>query len=445
MKYSFDELKRKISIIEIAEHYGYQYQRGEGVRVPVYRHENGDKIGIFNPQDSYQQRYFNMQDGTDKGSLYNFVKNRLSNGIINNPLSYPESNDENASINAVLHNYLNVPLITREKNRQNIALLRRQLCGEEEKVDYQEQLGKIEHKEFFYARGITDKTLHSELFKDRIFNIKGEYSIGFPLWNEDKIVGLEKRNRDVKKFYTGSDKANGIWHSNIPEKIQAVFVAETPLDCIAHRQLKGNDNTLYISFGGNLCATQILTINKLLNANREKIDANRFKFLLGSDNDSAGASYDLAFLRTQISLQGNISEQMFSKDMEIQKFEIRYKEQGSYTNALQMKELVNSDVKIEEKTGEEGQRIVIEYPNNMFAKRSLCEAMLRTHRLPFTQLEKAVMKDWNDDVMVLREINKNRQDKKLTYTEFASNKESYMRDCSLFEQKRLEQKKTVKM
>ena len=44
MKYSFDELKRKISIIEIAEHYGYQYQRGEGVRVPVYRHENGDSL-----------------------------------------------------------------------------------------------------------------------------------------------------------------------------------------------------------------------------------------------------------------------------------------------------------------------------------------------------------------------------------------------------------------
>lgn len=441
MRYSFDELKHRISIIEIAEHYGYKFQRGEGVRVPIYRHENGDKIGIFNPNDSYQQRYFSMRDDTDKGSLYNFVKHRLSNGTIPNPLSFPQCNNEGACISAVLHNYLNVPLGIREKNRENITFLQNRELNE--KVDFEAQLIKLECKGFLYSRGIYERTIASQLFADRVFNLCGNVktNIGFPIWSDGNMVGLEKRNRDMKKFFTGSDKSRGIWHSNIPKRITAIFVAETPLDCLAHRQLKGNDSMLYVSFGGNLCATQILTINKLLNANRERVDTRAFKFLLGADNDNSGTNYDLAFIRTQLSLQGNGSDQLVPNEMQRQRFIINYKDEESFKNAVRMAELVGENVKIE--TNVENKTIIVDHPNDMFAKRSICEAILKTHRLPYTVLEKAVMKDWNDDVMVLKEINK--KGAKLTYKNFVENKEKYMQDCTIFEQKRLEQKKnTVK-
>ena len=75
---SFQDFRNEISIIELAVSVGYKIRKKEGIKWPVLKDEiSGDKIIIVNPQSTANQGYFNPHDAKDKGTLINFVKNRI--------------------------------------------------------------------------------------------------------------------------------------------------------------------------------------------------------------------------------------------------------------------------------------------------------------------------------------------------------------------------------
>ena len=124
---SFRDFRNEISIIELAVSVGYKIRKKEGIKWPVLKDEiSGDKIIIVNPQSTANQGYFNPHDAKDKGTLINFVKNRI--GSI-----FPFHNDKSevGNINAVLYNYQRLPLPEKNLFKADVNNLERDYSEKE--------------------------------------------------------------------------------------------------------------------------------------------------------------------------------------------------------------------------------------------------------------------------------------------------------------------------
>jgi predicted RNA binding protein YcfA (HicA-like mRNA interferase family) len=69
--------KQNVSIIQLVETLGYAYNRNKGRYPKQYEHPNGDKVIIYDKAKSIGESYFTRNSFDDKGSVIDFVKNRL--------------------------------------------------------------------------------------------------------------------------------------------------------------------------------------------------------------------------------------------------------------------------------------------------------------------------------------------------------------------------------
>lgn len=417
---SLDEIRRRVSIIEIAEHYGYQLQKGSGTRMPAMKNEQtDDKIIIVNPTDPQNQGYFSVRNQSDKGNLWNFVKFRIEMGMIPNRTPFSVTGELNRCVMNTLLDYLNIPMEERQQSQERIAQMQK---NQETKVtDFTPYFSPLEHIGFLQARGFSEKVLADPILTGRIGNVTGTQDIALPIFDaEGKMVGLEKRNKSTKLYVAGSQKGIGVWHSNVPDSIERVLITESPLDCIAHHQMMPNPHTLYIAHGGNLCKGQIETINTLLHNIKGKVNLKKFQFMLGADNDLAGTGYDLAFIKNQMSMKGmrvESSSNQSTKGITIH--------EGAFVGFQSFcdnfaRNLKNKEINYLLRTTDEGSYLKITYPAaDMKQERELCETILSTGLLPFTCLEKAVLKDWNDDLKQIKEVSREAK-RYITHEEFAA-------------------------
>lgn len=449
---TFKELRSRISIMELAQNYGYVVVPGQGLRVPILEHPSGDKIGIFNPNDAANQGYFSLHNDADKGSLYNFIVNKVSMGIIPNPVQYPNANDPNHVVNKIAHDYLSIPIDVKEKNRavQQYIKSKGKIANVE---DFNKYLTPLTSSEYMCARGFDDiDIISSDTFKDRIYQADTEKMyedkilisknsnqiLAFPLYKDEKVVGLEIRAENLKRFVAGSNKAEGVWHSNIPQTIGKVVVTEAPFDSIAHAVLhkKDIDKTLYISTMGNVCTQQIAQISNILKNNQDRIDKKMFEYLLCNDNDLAGSRFNLSYIKSQISLKDKYNvEDLPSQHEGTSQIMITYpsKEEKEEKENVLRKLTLNNDqgYNINQQTEDMEKSIVLQYQNgNIFAVNKLSEDLIRTTPLPRTKIQHAVLKDFNEDLMALNYINSNSED--FSYQEFCIDKEIFLTDCKAY-------------
>ena len=286
---TFQDFRSEISIIELAISNGYKLSKSDGLKWPVLKDEvSGDKIIIVNPRSSSNQGYFNPNDSKDKGTLINFVKNRL--GSI---FPYESSKSEMNNINTVLYNYQNLGIPEKNNYRSNIKELVEKHSTKEFKLP--EGITELKNPGYLYFRGLQSQTLNSAAFKDKIFNVRiGEYdNIGFPYYDaEGRTVGFELRNKQFKHVIEGSDRSFGIWHSNIPKILEALILTESPIDALSYHQLKGKENLLYISFGGSVTIGQLETVKNIITASNA---SSELKIISAVDNDEMGKIYTEKF------------------------------------------------------------------------------------------------------------------------------------------------------
>lgn len=296
---SFRDFRNEISIIELALSVGYRIRKKDGLKWPVLKDEiSGDKIIIVNPRSTSNQGYFNPQDAKDKGTLINFVKNRI--GSI-----FPYHNDKSevGNINEVLYNYQNLPLPERNLLKTDVSNLVQEYA--EKEFFLPEGLTELKDSSYLQYRKIQSQTINDPLFKDKIFNVKvSDYNnIGFPYFNPfGEIVGFEMRNKQFKHVIEGSDRSIGIWHSNIPKALEAAILTESPIDALSYHQIKGKKNSWYVSFGGSVTAGQLETVKNII-AHAKAIPG--LKIISAVDNDEMGKIYTQKFKET---FAGNIIE-----------------------------------------------------------------------------------------------------------------------------------------
>lgn len=174
---------------------------------------------------------------------------------------------------------------------------------------------KLRHTKYLNQRGLSNKTLLSPLFKNRIgqktlISKKGKcYSTTvFPMYDKvcGNIAGLEIKNQGFSGSYIESQKKTSFWKSTPQSNRPDLYLMEAPIDCLAHYELKKNNNAFYIATNGQLGGDRLEILKEYIEQR-----AHRFtSFTLAMDNDAAGVKFN-------INLIGSITTDQCNSEIQI--------------------------------------------------------------------------------------------------------------------------------
>lgn len=406
---TFQDFRRRIPLTDYLVSLGYELQKGEGLKYPVFYNKNtDDKLFIVNKDNPSQMGYQNQRNPADKGTLIDFVISRTDDGLI-----FRTDSNVFKHVNNVLSNFLGLSVEERAKYKpspviQNVKQTRN-------KGDFRKLISKLENRAFLFFRELTDVEVKHHIFKNRIFNPNPEIedsgyktNILFPLYDEkDDIVGISARNKDFKSLIEGSDKEKGFWRSNTPENVSTMIVAESAIDCLSFAALyKNPSQTMYVSGEGNFSEEQISGILAL------RDQKNIENFFLGFDNDKAGAKYELRFMLTELKRRG-IEWEYSKSNSSTLSFNLYVKDDknivhriNKYNESIEKYQTkdVETSYRIEQEKIDNGLKITCQV-NSHYALSSLANLLNHSFNLNIKQT-RPVLNDWNDDLKCYKEIRK---------------------------------------
>lgn len=310
MKYTFEDYKERISIMEVAIDLGYKFDKSVGRTQPcfVLSDNNGremDKIYIKNPQNNAIQGYWRrtLSGKHGSGDLIGFVKENIR--------LFPEhinARNEIDAINKVLARFANVidkPDYKMQEFIQENKNWQPKVFNEDRFLKFQE--GKVDQAmKFLTQRGISREIV--QLFSNNFEIVKDQESprnyknIGFPytLPGEEKTNGYELRGYGgFKSKAEGTDSTKSSWQAylgNNKSLISQLHFAESALDIMAFVEIYKDrlnlEECLFISFGGTFSEAQLQGL-------RNKYPGGTLN--LHFDNDLNGIVYDC---RTAAILKG---------------------------------------------------------------------------------------------------------------------------------------------
>lgn len=291
---SFQELKNRIKISDVAEYIGYRLNTSAGKKYLEYRLYNGntkvDEIVIYTT--SYSQTFFSRNGYGDKGDVVNFIMNRL----------HLFSGYQGFGYDAVADILCKLAGLDIIKHKNNVVLNNEaKFCLDDYSITCNLKiiyayLGKIRQMDSstisdFLKIGSVCTVSHK---KNNYMNVAFPYRV---LSNPDQVVNYELRNYNLHKqegykgFCSGGNKSTACWIASFAPKwndVQSLYIGESALDMMALYQLlpeRMRINAAFISLGGNLGYGQIKDIRKLF--------PNTVLYL-AFDNDLQGHIYDVA-------------------------------------------------------------------------------------------------------------------------------------------------------
>lgn len=285
---SFQDLKQRVKINDVAEYLGYTFNPSAGKRYLEYRLMNGnskvDEIVIYT--NSYSQTFFSRSGIGDKGDVVNFILNRL------HMFSYYEGEEYEAvafimakiggmEAKKISRNYV----VPSDSNRDF------------DKDNYEESLNrKIIYAFLCQVRGINSKIVTSFIERGAVKTLRQKdkkfVNVAFPyatFSEPKKVQNYELRNQSYKGFCAGGNKASACWIASFAdrEEVKKVYIGESAIDMVSLYQLLPSAERMsaaFISIGGYLSAGQIDGLRDYFpNA----------QIYLAFDNDLQGQMYDV--------------------------------------------------------------------------------------------------------------------------------------------------------
>ena len=265
---SFEEYKVKVPILQVAESLGYKIdEKSTSMRIQL-RNDDGDLVLLSRGNANL---YRNQKNELDKGSVVDFVKNRLDR--------FPAalgSKDWVEGVNKVLSGFMGVAY--------NFDETQKMFGLRETKVfnanDYPATPAKVTNLNYLIQeRNLSPDTVKTfSPFIHMVGNLNNNYkNIGFPytIPGEDQIRGYELRNYGTKEkggfkgFTTGGDKVNAVWLANLaPDKadVKHIFFAESAIDAMSFYELNKHKfnmkDSVFVSTGGAIAQNQINNVIK---------------------------------------------------------------------------------------------------------------------------------------------------------------------------------------
>jgi hypothetical protein len=222
--------KQNVSIIQLVESLGYTLNRSKGRYLKQYEHPNGDKVIIYDKFKSPREAYFTRNNYDDKGSVVDFVKNRLS-------MFNVHYNSEWEGVLKVLSEYSGISF----KDDFTRQALKRKRDEPKAKFDsglFEVKPARLEDLSYLtYERKISMDKLNIFLphiqtvrMKDRPYT-----NIGFPYKQpgKEQVVGYELVNYDFKGHAPGSQRKDSVW-----------MARQYPENCV--NEVRQKDRTFYI-------------------------------------------------------------------------------------------------------------------------------------------------------------------------------------------------------
>ena len=236
-----ESFKTSIDLRAYAETLGYALDRKESWNQKdgefgsaVMRHANGDKIVITRDEDAHYV-YCSMRDSRDRGTIIDFVKNRLrlNLGVVRKELRpWLGRNAETIP---------DPPQSRTPKNRTRV-----------EKI-YARMKDADNHPYLENERQIPANILQSARFAGRI-RIDTRGNAVFPHFDRVGLCGFEIKNHAFTGFSSGGTK--GLWLSNEEPDDNCLVFCESAVDALSYAALFAEDGTRYASLGGNLSPQQ---------------------------------------------------------------------------------------------------------------------------------------------------------------------------------------------
>lgn len=277
MNSDFDKYKTDIDLIVFAgQVYGYQVNKKKSTRseVVVQDLEQTQTLIISRNRSNGHFTYFNPQNEKDRGTIIDF-------SLYRNQGDWKKVRAELNSYAQGIPNSLPLPNPATEPQAQFDIL-------------------PLTDRSYLHGRGITDATLDHPFFTNRIFNQafvgeggKNYLNTVFPLYRQEKIVGLEVKNIGYHGNAKGSERANACWMSNLPEwepGFWSIITTESAIDALSYHQLfppDAQDRRIYVSMGGYIAIGQRKLFQELV----ANYSPNRI--ILGNDNDAPGVLHNI--------------------------------------------------------------------------------------------------------------------------------------------------------
>ncbi len=309
---SKDEIIAQINFVDYALSNGYKIDKEKTSQnwIVLENPTLKDKILVKSKANTYS----NVNNDRDKGDIISFVCNRLSGGI-----TVDKSNEafykSLVKLNEFFGNYIN-----QAKSEE--------IIDKDKFLRKKETLSSLQNKEWNHKpiqdysylteeRKINPEILKLPYFKDRLFNTYFSLPNGhiitnsaFGKYTDEKLVGLEVRNKTIKSIMGDHD---GVFYTNTQDmkKIDGVFYAESGIDVASYIELLHNNpnfdktkNYLFLSFSGNLYESKM---ENIINQLSKLPLAQDCKFISLTDNDfdkaeskKPGKNYDMLFTASLI-------------------------------------------------------------------------------------------------------------------------------------------------
>ncbi|MFD1187470.1 DUF3991 domain-containing protein [Pontibacter rugosus] len=312
---TFREFREKVPITQVAESLGYEVNLQKGKRRLEYKHPDGDTVIISNPHDCARQLYFNRDGSVDRGSVIDFVANRL-------PRFNEVYQSQAEGINKVLARLAHEP----QPVKPSFAPPPPKAFTASRYAPQPVTLERLHY--LTKARGLSPETVEKflpflRLVKDTAKAPDKSYAnIAFPLTKagSTEVVGYDLRNYGFKSVAAASDRRSGSWIADFagaPARTRNVYFGENPIDIMSFYQLKRKEidlaSSVFISFGGGISRQQVK-----LALEQWPLAAKHTLF----DNDYQGRVYDIvlasaisgretSFKKQSDSLLFNVSGRLF--------------------------------------------------------------------------------------------------------------------------------------
>lgn len=297
---TFQKIKEQVELPELLSHFGYNLKKGEHLGKGKWHVFEGDDTLVIFKGRGGDWMYFNAQDDRDKGSVIDWMKNRVSSGRITGIAQQPGRNLWQ-SVNDHFRTYLSLP--EEQRPRLDLPPIIETAPGEKFHSIYTQHCRPLENTAYLEGRGITKSTIENPQFAGRILNqfytvqkegmpAKTFVNTAFPAYHEGRVVGLELKGEGFKGQAPESQFTRSLWLSKLPENGPAavLVVSESALDTLSYAQLHPGESALYASTAGMLTQNKIFELKRLLS--EERIPGIRAVF----DNDTQGHHFDTRLL-----------------------------------------------------------------------------------------------------------------------------------------------------
>jgi signal peptidase I len=271
---SFQEMKPRVGIDDVAFSLGYKLNRQAGVGryieliLPDGRGEKLDTIVISHPQEKDRQRYFHRNTGK-RGDVVDFIGENL-----NRFNKYGRNQWE--VIGKVMADFANMPIIDNHDHGYAGGLGSLNPVFNPKRYTAQSLQGNMDYAMgIFEDRGLSQETVrlferHIAIVTDQK-NKNGLPMIGFPYREpgfSSDLAGYELRgDRGFKGKAAGTNSTTAVWtagiHSalNNPQMVRHVYFCESAFDAMsfyqANRAKIDLPHSAFVSVGGALSNGQV--------------------------------------------------------------------------------------------------------------------------------------------------------------------------------------------